>query len=95
MRSRKRIVVEQLIPGVTKLALPIEWQIVGVYRDVHNGGRASRWLPEIDVPFWQSPLPQAGVAVRTFGDPAGMAKSITGDGALCGCGSPVRPDQGP
>jgi putative ABC transport system permease protein len=73
----QRIDVEQLIPGVTKLGPPIEWQIVGVYRDVHNGGVRGDGFPEIDVPFWQSPWPQAGLAVRTFGDPAGMTKSIT------------------
>ena len=73
----QRIVVEQLIPGVTRLGPPIEWQIVGVYHDVHNGGVRGDGFPEIDVPFWQSPWPQAGVAVRTFGDPASMTKSIT------------------
>jgi putative ABC transport system permease protein len=73
----QRVVVEQLIPGVTKLGPPIEWQIVGVYHDVHNGGVRREGFPEIDVPFWQSPWPQAGLAVRTFGDPAGMTKSIT------------------
>jgi putative ABC transport system permease protein len=72
----QRVVVEQLIPGVTKLGPPIEWQIVGVYHDVHNGGVRREGFPEIDVPFWQSPWPQAGMAVRTFGDPASMAKSI-------------------
>ena len=71
-----RVVVEQLIPGVTKLGPPIEWQIVGVYHDIHNGGVRREGFPEIDVPFWQSPWPQAGLAVRTFGDPAGMTKSI-------------------
>jgi len=73
----QRVVVEQLIPGVTKLGPPIEWQIVGVYQDVHNGGVRRDGFPEIDVPFWQSPWPTAGFAVRTFGDPAGMTKSIT------------------
>ena len=34
----QRLVVEQLIPGVTKLGPPLEWQIVGVYKDVKNGG---------------------------------------------------------
>src|SRR5260370_1917405 len=34
----QRVVVEQLIPGVTKLGPPIEWQIVCVYHDIHNGG---------------------------------------------------------
>jgi predicted permease len=73
----QRVVVEQLIPGVTKLGPPIEWQIVGVYHDIHNGGVRREGFPEIDVPFWQSPWPQAGLAVRTFADPTGMTKSIT------------------
>jgi putative ABC transport system permease protein len=73
----QRVVVEQLIPGFTKFGPPIEWQIVGVYHDVHNGGVRRQGFPEIDVPFWQSPWPQAGLAVRTFGDPAAMTKSIT------------------
>jgi predicted permease len=73
----QRVVVDQLIPGVTKLGPPVEWQIVGVYHDVHNGGVRGDGFPEIDVPFWQCPWPQAGVAVRTFGDPSGMTKSIT------------------
>ena len=73
----QRIVVEQLVPGVTKLGPPIEWQIVGVYHNVHNGGVRGDGFPEIVVPFWQSPWPQAGLAVRTFGDPASMTKSIT------------------
>jgi len=72
----QRVVVQQLIPGVTNLGPPIEWQIVGVYHDVHNGGVRREGFPEIDVPFWQSPWPQAGLAVRTLGDTAGLSKSI-------------------
>lgn len=72
----QRVVVEQLIPGVTKLGSPLEWQIVGVSRNVHNGGIRSDGFPEIDVPFAQSPWPQASMAVRTTGDPAEMSKSI-------------------
>jgi predicted permease len=74
----QRILVEQLIPGVTKLGPPQEWQIVGVFRNIHNGGIRSDGFPEIDVPFAQSPWPQAQMAVRTTSDPADMAKSITG-----------------
>jgi putative ABC transport system permease protein len=73
----QRLVVEQLVPGVTKLGPPVEWQIVGVYHNVHNGGVRGDGFPEIVVPFWQSPWPQAGLAVRTFGDPTSMTKSIT------------------
>ena len=72
----QRVVVARLIPGVTNLGPPIEWQIVGVYHDVHNGGVRSQGFPEIDVPFWQSPWPSAGMAVRTAGDPSSVAKSI-------------------
>jgi putative ABC transport system permease protein len=74
----QRILVEQLIPGVTKLGPPQEWQIVGVFRNIHNGGIRSEGFPEIDVPFAQSPWPQAQMAVRTTGDPAEMTKSIAG-----------------
>jgi putative ABC transport system permease protein len=72
----QRVLVEQIIPGVTKLGPPIEWQIVGVYRDVKNGGPKGGF-PEIDVPFAQSPWPQAAIAVRAAGDPAGLSKAIS------------------
>lgn len=74
---KQRVSVEQLIPGVTKLGPAIEWQIVGVYRGVHNGGVRGDGFPEMNVPFEQSPWPQAGIAVRTSGDPGSMTKSIS------------------
>ncbi|MGC2806906.1 MAG: ABC transporter permease [Candidatus Acidiferrales bacterium] len=70
------ILVEQLIPGVTKLGPPIPWQIVGVYRNVRNGGPRGEGFPEIDVAFAQSPWPQAGIAVRASIDPATLTRSI-------------------
>lgn len=72
----QRILVEQLIPGVTKLGPPLEWQIIGVSHNTHNGGIRSDGFPEIDVPFTQSPWPQASMAVRTTGDPTLMSKTI-------------------
>jgi putative ABC transport system permease protein len=74
---RQRILVDELIPGVTRVGPAQEWQIVGVFRDV----RAPEILkdsdrPQIDVPFYQSPWPGAVMAVRTSGDPAAMQKSI-------------------
>src|SRR6202790_2605627 len=74
----QRILVDKLIPGVTKLGPPVDWQIVGVFRNIHNGGIRGEGFPEIDVPFAQSPWPQAAMAVRTTGDPAEMSKSIAG-----------------
>jgi putative ABC transport system permease protein len=73
---RQRLVIEQLIPGVTKLGPGVEWQIVGVFRNVAYGDRPSENFPVIYVPFWQSPWPQASLAVRTGGDPASMTKSV-------------------
>jgi putative ABC transport system permease protein len=72
---RQRVVVEQLIPGVQKLGPPVEWQIVGIYQDVHAADRRER-LEEMLVPFWQIPWPQATVSVRTAENPAAMQASI-------------------
>jgi putative ABC transport system permease protein len=72
---RQRVVVEQLTPGVQKLGPGVEWQIVGVYEDVH----AADWhehLEEMVIPFWQIPWPQATIGVRTAEDPASMQASI-------------------
>jgi putative ABC transport system permease protein len=71
------ILVEQLIPGVAELGPYIEWQIVGVHHDVPNGGPTEKGFPEIDVPFWQSPWPNAEVAVRSSADPSTWTKSIS------------------
>ena len=72
---RQRVVVEQLIPGVQKLGPGVEWQIVGVYQDVHAADSRGR-LEEMLVPFWQIPWPQATVGVRTAENPAAMQASI-------------------
>jgi putative ABC transport system permease protein len=82
---KQRVLIEDLIPGVTKLGPPVEWQIVGVFHTVVNGDRPSEF-PTIYVPFWQSPWPSAGLAVRTGGDPASMTKIL---GAAL---RPVDPD---
>jgi putative ABC transport system permease protein len=72
---KQRVLIEDLIPGATKLGPPVEWQIVGVFHTVANGGRPNDF-PTFYVPFWQSPWPTAGLAVRTGGDPAAMTKSL-------------------
>ncbi|HZZ17274.1 MAG TPA: ABC transporter permease, partial [Candidatus Sulfotelmatobacter sp.] len=68
--------VDQLIPGETRIGPTIVWRIVGVFHNVRVSGLRNDDDPEIDVPFWQSPWPQAGIAVRTTGDPETMTKSI-------------------
>jgi putative ABC transport system permease protein len=67
--------VAQLIPGETRNGPTIQWQIVGVFHNVRSGLRDDD-VPEIDVPFSQSPWPQAGIAVSTTGDPGAVTKSI-------------------
>ncbi len=55
----------------------IEWQVVGVFRDVHNGNRLTDEIqPEVYVPFWQNPSRNVGLAVRTAMDPSLVAKSV-------------------
>jgi len=71
----QRLMVEELIPGVTKLGPAQPWQIVGIFHDV-RGGSFSRQRPEIDIPFLQIPWPGVGVGVRTAGEPAAMTRSI-------------------
>jgi putative ABC transport system permease protein len=71
----QRITVEELVAGAMKLGPPVEWQIVGVFPNVRAAG-AHEDFPEIDVPFWQSPWPQASMVVKTDGDPATLTKSI-------------------
>jgi putative ABC transport system permease protein len=72
---QQRVVVEQLIPGVTKLGPPVEWQIVGVYHNVRSRGLRED-NPEIYIPFWQIPWPSASIAIRTSEDPTAMTRSI-------------------
>ncbi len=70
----QRISVPEFVPGQPR-GKPIEWQIVGVFHNVRGAGsREDR--PEIDVPFAQSPWPQASMAVKTQGDPRAVIKSI-------------------
>jgi putative ABC transport system permease protein len=73
---RQRVIVEQIVPGAIPPGREVEWQVVGVYHDVHNGNMRRESFPEINVPFWQSPWPDAAIAVRTAGDPASVIRSI-------------------
>jgi predicted permease len=72
---RQRVLVEQLIPGVTKLGPPIAWQIVGTYHNTHAPGQREE-NPVMLIPFWQIPWPQAGFGIRTQENPSTMVKSI-------------------
>ena len=73
---RQRVLVEELIPGVTKLGGYIPWQIVGTYHNVHTADQRDE-NPEMLIPFYQIPWPQAGFAVRTSENPSTMLTSIS------------------
>jgi putative ABC transport system permease protein len=72
----QQLMVEQLIPGVTKLGPAQPWVIVGVFHDV-RGGSFDQQRAEIDIPFSQSAWPGAAIGVRTSGDPEAMTKTIS------------------
>jgi putative ABC transport system permease protein len=74
----QRLMIEQIVPGSAKLGDAVEWQIVGVYENVRNGGPQGDGFPEIDVPFAQSPEPGAYMAVRTATQPDSMTQTIAG-----------------
>jgi putative ABC transport system permease protein len=74
----KRLLIEQLIPGVTKLGPTQDWEIVGVYHNVRSGGPRGDNYVEITVPFYQSSWPGVDMSVRTVANPEAMTKSIAG-----------------
>jgi putative ABC transport system permease protein len=72
---RQRLSIEELIPGVQGLGPTMEWQIVGVFRNVRYGDFRDT-NPEVDVPFAQSLAPNVTIGVRTAQDPVAMTKTI-------------------
>jgi putative ABC transport system permease protein len=71
----QRISFAEFVPGAPR-GKPIEWQIVGVYHNLRGAGFREDF-PEINIPFAQSPWPQASIALKTSGDPKTVIKSVT------------------
>jgi putative ABC transport system permease protein len=71
----QRLAMESFLPG-QKRGPRLEWQVVGVCGDVRNADPKRAREPEIMVPFWQSPLPETRVAVRTAGQPMGIHEGL-------------------
>ncbi len=71
---QQHVSVDQLIPDAYKPGPPIDWQIVGVYHNIHGLSRED--YPVMYVPFWQSPWNESSMAVRTSGDPNLMLRSV-------------------
>jgi putative ABC transport system permease protein len=70
----QRVVIQPPLPG-GEPGPAVEWQIVGVVHNVRSRGFRED-VPEVDIPFWQSPWPSAGIGARTAADPAAMLPSI-------------------
>jgi putative ABC transport system permease protein len=71
----QKVAVPEFIPGQPR-GKPVEWQIVGVFHNVRGAGDRED-TPEINVPFAQSPWPQASMAIKTAGDPKALLNSIS------------------
>jgi putative ABC transport system permease protein len=72
----QRIKIAELNPGSPKTGRRVEWQIIGVFHNVRNGNALREDNPEVYVPFWQSPWPQADIAARTYGEPSAVTRNI-------------------
>ena len=72
---KQRISIEEVIPGLPKLGPAVEWQIVGVFKNVLYGDFREPY-PEVNVPFAQSLSPSVTIGVRTASDPEAMTKTI-------------------
>jgi predicted permease len=70
----QRISFAEFVPGAPR-GKQIEWQIVGVYHNLRGAGFREDFA-EINIPFAQSPWPQASVAIKTSGDPKAVIKSV-------------------
>lgn len=73
----QQVLVQQPVPAVFGPGPQVSFQIVGVIHNVRSRGLRQN-VPEIYVPFWQAPWPNAAIAVRTLRDPASLTSSIAG-----------------
>jgi len=74
---RQRIELSRLDAGGASPVPPVEWQVVGVFRTINNSEELGDvGAPEIVLPFWQQPSPDAAVAVRTASDPASVRMDV-------------------
>jgi putative ABC transport system permease protein len=70
----QRIMMNDPRPGAVPGDL-VAWQIVGVFHNVRGAGFRDD-APEIDVPFWQRPVPRASIVLRTEGEPKAVVNSV-------------------
>ena len=71
----QRFLADEIAPGRPYARNQVEWQIVGVYHNVRPAA-AREEFSEINVPFAQSPWPDASMVIKSDSDPRGLIKSI-------------------
>jgi putative ABC transport system permease protein len=64
------------VSGQQEFGPPVHWQIVGVVGNVKINGLMEEPKPEIYVPYWQSPVPNAYLVVRTASNPMAVANLV-------------------
>jgi putative ABC transport system permease protein len=87
---RQRVAIDAIVSQTENQVIPgqpasgpasdsrVEWQIVGVFRDVSNFEEFGEpRAPQIYVPFTQSPRPRAMVAVQATTDPAALLPGLS------------------
>ena len=73
----QRVKIVQIVPEKRPpFGDPVEWQVVGVFRDVQFDSHPAGSSAEVDVPFDQCPWPQTVIGVRTSGEPSAIATSV-------------------
>ena len=70
------VVLEEGDAGGSPTGAAVGRRIVGVSADVRGAGPRNDPWPGIDIPFFQSPMAEASMAVRTGGDPTGMLPAV-------------------
>jgi len=70
------LLLQKIVPN-QKPGTATAWQIVGVFHDIRNGEHLTdKTAPQIFAPYWQSPWPYVGLAVRTALDPGVISQNI-------------------
>ncbi|HEX3681433.1 MAG TPA: ABC transporter permease [Bryobacteraceae bacterium] len=73
----RKLAMKSLVAGKYTLGPIVQWEIVGVSRDVKVQGVIGEPTPEIYVTYKQSPWPGTYVVARTVGSPALLARPVS------------------
>jgi putative ABC transport system permease protein len=72
----QQIVLSLPAPGGSAPSAKTTLRIVGVTRDVRNGGPRNESFPQVDIPFWQAPMASARIALRATVPPETLVPGL-------------------